>query len=143
MIKLVRYLILISILGILLSCGNNNAGEKKVMGPEETAEAFCRAMVSGNFAEAMELCDTVAMKGYLREQTDLRGRYAEQDSCATCIASAMLEEKAEINIDKVIKEGDSRHVYCSIGFNGNKKKKQIILQKEGEIWKVIANADKN
>ena len=124
-----------------MSCGGNNAEEKKAMGPEEVAECFCRTVAGGEFAQAWGLCDTVAMKDYIDERKEAWALLEKQDSSAFRIASQMLSE-SEFTIDDIVKENDERHLFCSIGFDGNKKGKLIILKKEGEEWKVKATADR-
>ena len=47
-----------------VSCGGRSS-ETGPSGPEETVEAFNRAITAGDFAAARSLCDTVSMKNYL------------------------------------------------------------------------------
>ena len=121
--------------------GCRNVEDKKTIGPEEIAESFCRAVAGGEFGQAWALCDTVAMKEYIDELKNAWALLEKQDSSAFCIASQMLSE-SEFTIDDIVKEGEERHLFCSIGFDGNKKGKLIILKKEGEEWKVKATADR-
>lgn len=121
--------------------GCNNAEGRKEMGPGEVAECFCRAVAGGEFGKAMELCDAEAMKTYIDGQSEAWNRLAEQDSSAFVIAAQMLSE-AEITVDDIVKEGDRRHVFCMVGFNGEAKGKLIILHKEEGEWKVESIADR-
>ena len=121
--------------------GCRDAEEKKAMGPEEVAESFCRAVAGGEFAQAWALCDTVAMKDYIDGRKEEWAMKEKQDSGAFRIASQMLSE-VEFTIDDIVKEGEERHVFCSIGFDGNKKGKLIILKKEEGEWKVKETADR-
>ena len=133
---------IVALVGICtLMHGCRNAEEKKVMGPEEVAESFCRAVAGGDFGQAWALCDTVAMKGYLNGQKEARAMLEKQDSSASGIASQILSE-IEFVIDDIVKEGEERHLFCSIGFDGNKKGKLIILKKEEGEWKVKETADR-
>ena len=133
---------IVALVGICaLMHGCRNAEEKKVMGPEEVAESFCRAVAGGDFGQAWALCDTVAMKGYLDGQKEARAMLEKQDSSASGIASQILSE-IEFVIDDIVKEGEERHLFCSIGFDGNKKGKLIILKKEEGEWKVKETADR-
>ena len=141
MIRILKYFALMCISGILMSCGGNNAEELKAMGPEEVAVAFCRSVAGGEFEKAMELCNTTAMKGYIDGQAEAWSRISEQDSSTFAIAAKMLSE-TEILVDDVIKEGDERHVFCSIGFEGNTKGKVLIVKKEEGEWRVKAIADR-
>lgn len=141
MIRILKYFALMCISGLLMSCGGNNAKELKAMGPEEVAVAFCRSVAGGEFEKAMELCDTTAMKGYIDGQAAQWNRISEQDSSAFAIAAKMLSE-AEVIIDDVIKEGDERHVFCTIGFEGNTKGKVLIMKKEEGEWRVKTIADR-
>ena len=141
MIRILKYFALICTSGILMSCGGNNAEEEKAMGPEEVAATFCRSVACGDFEKAMELCDTTEMKGYIDGQAKGWSRIFEQDSSAIAIAAKMLSE-TEVIIDDVVKEGDERHVFCSIGFEGNTKGKVLIVKKEEGEWRVQAIADR-
>lgn len=130
---------LIGICALIHGCGN--AEEKKAMGPEEVAESFCRAVAGGEFGQAWALCDTVAMKGYIDGQKEAWEMLEKQDSSAFSIASQMLSE-IEFTVDDIVKEGDERHLFCSIGFDGNRKGKLIILKKEEGEWKVKETSDR-
>ena len=141
MIRILKYFALMCISGLLMSCGGNNAKELKAMGPAEVAVAFCRSVAGGEFEKAMELCDTTAMKGYIDGQAAQWNRISEQDSSTFAIAAKMLSE-TEILVDDVIKEGDERHVFCSIGFEENTKGKVLIVKKEEGEWRVKAIADR-
>ncbi len=141
MIKILKHTALICTSVMLMSCGGNKAEEKKAMGPEEVAVAFCRSVAGGEFENAMELCDTAAMKGYIDAKAEAWSRISEQDSSAFAIAANMLSE-AEVIIDDVIKEGDERHVFCTIGFEGNTKGKVLIMKKEEGEWRVKTIADR-
>lgn len=141
MIRILKYFALMCISGLLMSCGGNNAKELKAMGPEEVAVAFCRSVAGGEFEKAMELCDTTAMKGYIDGQAAQWNRISEQDSSTFAIAAKMLSE-TEILVDDVIKEGDERHVFCSIRFEENTKGKVLIVKKEEGEWRVKAIADR-
>lgn len=133
---------IIALVGICtLMHGCRDAEEKTAMGPEEVAESFCRAVAGGEFAQAWALCDTVAMKDYIDGRKEEWAMKEKQDSGAFRIASQMLSE-VEFTIDDIVKEGEERHIFCSIGFDGNKKGKLIILNKEEGEWKVKETADR-
>lgn len=132
---------LIGICTLMHGCGD--AEEKKAMEPEAVAEAFCRAVAAGDFETASSLCVAAGMTEYLDRQKEGWDEVREkEDSNALLIASEMLSEIV-ITINEVIKEDNRRHVFCSIGFEGNKKEKVIILQKEEGEWKVTAIADRS
>lgn len=121
--------------------GCRDAEEKKAMGPEEVAEQFCRAVAGGEFEQARELCDTVAMKDYLNEQKATWKMLEQVDSSAFSIASEMLKN-IDFTVEDIVKEGEERHLFTSIGFNGSNKGKLIILKKEEGEWKVSQIADR-
>ena len=121
--------------------GCRDAEEKKAMEPEEVAEQFCRAVAGGEFGQARELCDTVAMKDYLNEQKATWKMLEQVDSSAFSIASEMLRN-IDFTVEDIVKEGEERHLFTSIGFNGSNKGKLIILKKEEGEWKVSQIADR-
>ena len=122
--------------------GCRDAQEKKAMEPEEVAEQFCRAVAGGEFGQARELCDTVAMKDYLNEQEASWKMLEQVDSSAFSIASEMLRN-IDFTVEDIVKEGEERHLFTSIGFNGSNKGKLIILKKEEGEWKVSQIADRS
>lgn len=133
--------ILIGVCAVMYGCGND-AKEKKVMEPEEVAEQFCRAVAGGEFEQAWALCDTVAMKDYLNEQEASWNMLEQVDSSAFSIASEMLRN-IDFTVEDIVKEGEERHLFTSIGFNGSNKGKLIILKKEEGEWKVSQIADRS
>ena len=66
-----------------VGCGERNSGRTDVaLGPEETVEAFYRAVAGNNPEKAMSLCDTAAMKGYIRQYVQAWDMMAGKDSGA-------------------------------------------------------------
>lgn len=134
---------IVALIGICtLMHGCRDAEKKKAMEPEEVAEQFCRAVAGGEFGQAQELCDTVAMKDYLNEQEATWKMLEQVDSSAFSIASEMLRN-IDFTVEDIVKEGEERHLFISIGFNGSNKGKLIILKKEEGEWKVSQIADRS
>ena len=134
---------IVALIGICtLMHGCRDAEEKKVMEPEEVAEQFCRAVAGGEFEQALALCDTVAMKDYLNEQEASWNMLEQVDSSAFSIASEMLRN-IDFTVEDIVKEGEERLLFTSIGFNGSNKGKLIILKKEEGEWKVSQIADRS
>ena len=134
---------IVALIGICtLMHGCRDAEEKKAMEPEEVAEQFCRAVAGGEFGQARELCDTVAMKDYLNDQEASWKMLEQVDSSAFSIASQMLKN-IDFTVEDIVKEGEERHLFTSIGFNGSNKGKLIILKKEEGEWKVSQIADRS
>ena len=134
---------IVALIGICtLMHGCRDAEKKKVMEPEEVAEQFCRAVAGGEFEQAWALCDTVAMKDYLNEQEASWNMLEQVDSSAFSIASEILRN-IDFTVEDIVKEGEERHLFTSIGFNGSNKGKLIILKKEEGEWKVSQIADRS
>lgn len=112
------------------------------LGPEETVEAFCRAVAGGEFEKAKTLCDTVAMNGYIERYSEALTMQARKDSGAVAIATAELA-KSEFAIDDVVRNGESRQVHYTIatGDGMNKKKTATVKRTEG-VWKVEEITDR-
>lgn len=118
-------------------CGERNSGSTDVaLGPEETVEAFCRAVAGSDFEKAMSLCDTTTMKGYIRQYAQAWDMMARTDSGATAIAAASLAD-AEFIVEDIARDGDKRTVTYTIaaGKDMNKKKTAVVRKEEG-AWKV-------
>ena len=127
---------------MLCSCGSGvKEGQATVLDPEETVEAFYRAVTSGDFDKARDLCDTTAMNTYLSDYQIKWERIATADSTVAGIAATLLSE-ARISILDTQKEGDRRNIRYSIDAGlGTKKEKIATVKKEEGLWKVEKIAD--
>lgn len=131
---------------LMLVAGCGEKKEKKeqeqVQGPAETVEAFCRAVAAGDFGKAKELCDTVAMKGYIETYMEAMETMAISDSGAVAIAAATLAE-GQFTVDDMTRDGDSRQVSYTIGAgDGMNKKKTATVRKTEGVWKVEEITDR-
>ena len=95
---------------ILAGCGGSN---EKAMGPEETVEAFCRAVTAGQWSKAEALCDTVSMKAYMDSHKEAWETLQREDSCALAIAESILAETV-MTVEGVSKEDDRRVVHYAL-----------------------------
>ena len=119
-------------------CGSN----EKAMGPEETVEAFCRAVAAGKFEKAKELCDTVAMKDYIDTYAEEMETMARRDSGAVAIAAATLAA-GRFTVDDMTRDGDSRQIFYTIDAgDGMSKKKTATVRKTEGVWKVEEITDR-
>lgn len=129
-------------MSVAASCGNGKTDKAVELGPEQTLEAFCRAVASGEFDKATGLCDTTAMKGYIETYAQAWLMQAKADSSATAIAGAVLSE-ADITVEDVVREGEKRHIlYIMDAGNGLKKEKKATVKKEEGVWKVEQITDR-
>lgn len=123
-----------SVVSFAAGCGNDGK-EKAEMGPEDVIEAFSRAVASGDFETAYNLCDTASMKTYLDEYMAAWEMLQEKDSSALAIASSILSG-AEMKIEKVDKDGEDRIISYSLEAEGNVKERKARVRKEEGEWKV-------
>lgn len=124
------------------ACGSGKTDKVAEMGPEQTLEAFCRAVAAGEFDKATALCDTTAMKEYIEAYVQAWEMQAKADSSATAIAGAVLSE-AEITVEDVTREGEKRHIlYIMDAGNGLMKEKKATVKKEEGAWKVEQITDR-
>ena len=112
------------------------------MGPAETVEAFCNALVSGEYDEAFSFCDSLQMQSYINNVRTAFGEAARRDSSAAAIAASILKE-AKIEIGETAKEQDKRLVNYTIVINEELRKDKVATMKkeEGE-WKIEAITDR-
>ena len=135
MMKKIRYIILIAAAAIACSCSQTGKQEK-ALGPEETVEAFCKAMACGDFTAARELCDTVSMASYIDACQEKWDNMARMDSALVDIAAALLSS-AQIEINETVKDGECRKVFYTIDATmGMKKEKVATVKKEEGAWRV-------
>lgn len=132
---MIRHMILMAAAVIICSC--NQAGkQEKALGPEETVEAFCKAMACGDFTAARELCDTVSMASYIGACQERWDNMARMDSALVDIAAALLSS-AQIEINETVKDGECRKVFYTIDATmGMKKEKVATVKKEEGAWRV-------
>ena len=140
--RIIMIAAVVAAMSVASSCGNGKTDKAAELGPEQTLETFCRAMASGEFDKAAELCDTMAMKSYIEAYVQAWVMQAKADSSATAIAGAMLSE-ADITVEDVVREGDKRHIlYIMDAGNGLRKEKKATVKKEEGVWKVEQITDR-
>ena len=123
-------------MSVAASCGNGKTDKAVELGPEQTLEAFCRAVASGEFDKATGLCDTTAMKGYIGQYAQTWNMMARKDSGATAIAAASLAN-AEFIVEDMTRDGDKRMIIYTIAAGKDMKKtKTAVVRKEEGTWKV-------
>lgn len=127
---------------ILLARGGKE--ESVETGPTQTVEAFCKALTSGRFDEARELCDTVTMDGYIDAFRQEYEAAVRKDSSVAAIAAGMLSQ-AEITVEDIVKEGsDRKSVFYTVSAGeGMTKEKVAAVVKEEGTWKVAEITDRN
>ena len=130
--------IIVAVLVILTGC--KGAEKEKVMGPEQTVEAFCRAVTAGEWAEAEALCDTLNMKEYLDSYKEAWETLHKEDSCAMAIAKGILAGTV-MSVEKVEKEDERRVVSYTLTADGNRKTRKATLRKEEGEWRVERISD--
>lgn len=135
-----KYIVLTAIVMTAYGC----AGKGSVsLGPGETVEAFTQALASGRIEEAMGLCDSIQMAGYIDGYKELLTEKSAADSAATSIATGILSE-LNVTVTEVSKAKGSRTVFYTIdnGYGDSKQKIATVVNVEGE-WKVKDIKDKN
>lgn len=133
----------VAVVAAMVAAGCGQRSESVEMGPGETVEAFCKALAGGDSETAMELCDTAAMNGYIRNFVEALDMQMQADSCVAGIAAGMLTQ-AEFAVDEVAKEGDRRIVHYTVKISEDMtKKKTAKVRKEEGVWKVEAISDRN
>lgn len=124
----------------ITGCGGQK--EKKVMGPEEVVETFCKAVLCREYDKASALCDSTIVESYIESYAASMEKAARQDSSAVAIAARMLET-AEITIEDVNKIQDKRQISYTIVITDDlKKEKTATLRKEEGEWKIEAITDR-
>jgi len=127
--------------GLVILAGCKTGGDK-AMGPEETVEAFCRAVTAGQWSQAEALCDTLSMKEYMDSHKEAWATLQAEDSCTLAIAEAILADTV-MTIEEVRKEDDRRVVSYTLAADGNSKTRMAVLKKEAGEWRVERITDAN
>lgn len=129
-----------NIIGILAACallaGCKGGEEKKAApGPEAVVETFTRLIATGEFEQALGLCDTTSMKAYIDNCREVREKLEKKDSSALAIASSILAE-AEFKVERTEKTDIGRNVYYTIEVEGQSRQKMAELGKEEGEWRI-------
>lgn len=135
-----KYIILACIVALADGCGKKGDSP---LGPAEVVDAFTKAVASGRIDQAMDLCDSIQMAGYIEEYRTALSKKAASDSTATSIATGILSE-LEVTVTEVSKAKDSRTVFYTIKdvYGDSKDKIATVINVEGE-WKVKEIKDRN
>ena len=110
-------------------------GQERAMGPEETVEAFCRAVTAGEWTEAKALCDTTSMRDYLDSYRETWETLLKKEGRVMEIAQTLLAETVT-TIKDVRREDDRRIISYTLTADGNSKLKEATLRKEEGAWRV-------
>ncbi len=123
-------------MAMVAGCGERRDKTGGQMKPEETVEAFCKAVARGDFKTAMPLCDTLTMKEYIDNYVQAWDVLVQKDSGAVAIAASSLAESV-FTVDDITKDGEKRIVsYTITAGDGMQKKKSATVKKEEGEWKV-------
>lgn len=108
-------------------------------GPEETVEAFCKALTAGDFSAAANYCRMPEMDEYIGR---LSSAWEASDSAAAAIVPAILSETA-VRITDLVKDGQDRTVFYELtAADGAKKEKIAVLTSEEGKWKIKEITDR-
>ena len=130
------------LVSLTVLAGCTGSRKAKEMGPAETVEAFCKALVSGEYDEAFSFCDSLQMQSYIDNIRAAFNEAARRDSSAAAIAASILKE-AQVEIGEISKEQDKRMVNYTIIINEDLKKEKIAsMKKEEGEWKIEAITDR-
>ena len=125
----------------VMAAGCGGGVSQKEDGPEAVVTAFNRALASGEWDEASQLCDTSSMKGYISAYQEAWNYLHQQDSSIMMIAAQMLSASS-VEVTKVEKIEGAREVYYSIETEGLRKERKAVVSKNEEgAWKVTAITD--
>ena len=132
--KIVSSLVLFAVL--LTGCIQNKNAE---LGPEDTMQAFYKALCSGEFKQAENFCNTLDMSGYLE---GFRSAWDSAGEGITDIASDILSEMT-VEVTSVQKNGQSRTIFYELVTERRIKEKIATLKKEEGAWKIAQITDRN
>lgn len=124
--------VIIGVIAAVLIWKDNGSKESE-MGPEAVVEAFSRAVASGDFEKAAELCDAVSMTAYMNSYQEAWESLHKKDSCVLGIASSILSD-AQIKIEDTEKKDGQRIVRYTIETAGHTKTKTATLKKGEKGW---------
>ena len=108
-------------------------GADKGKRPEDTVNAFYKALCSGEFEQAESHCDTLGMKSYL---DIFRNAWEAADEDQIMAASEILKE-ISVTVNDIERDGQDRTVFYTLtSAEGKTKEKIATLMKEEGEWKI-------
>ena len=109
-------------------------------GPEDSLQAFYKALCAGDFTSAESLCDSASMTDYIDE---IRYVWDNADSTVLAIACDILSE-VTVEITDIEKDGQKRTIsYILTSAEGEGKGKTAVLSKEEGEWRIEQIIDRN
>jgi hypothetical protein len=124
-----RFAIILSIAALVASCSRN---KETSFGPEETLEAFHKALCSGDFPHAESLCDTLGMGEYINS---FRTAWEKDGSEVAGMVADILSE-TEMKITDTKKDAQGRTIFYELTFDGKNKTKTARMKNEEGEWKI-------
>lgn len=124
-----RFAIILSIAALVASCSRN---KETSLGPEETLEAFHKALCSGDFPHAESLCDTLGMGEYINS---FRTAWEKDGSEVAGMVADILSE-TEMKITDTKKDAQGRTIFYELTFDGKNKTKTARMKNEEGEWKI-------
>lgn len=122
----------------LCSCGEKSSE----MGPVETVEAFCKAVIAGEWDEAESLCGTTTMKDYINTCKEAFEKMRKQDNTVMAIAEGIIAG-SEITVKDSRKADDKRVITYTLKTAEYSKTRKATLRKEEGAWRVEKIEDVN
>lgn len=136
--RIMRNLLILTAVA-LITAGCFQRGGKE-QGPEDTVQAFYKALCSGEFEKAESYCDTLLMGGYLE---GIRSVWEAADENVATIASDILSETS-VKMTDTVKDGQKRTIFYTLtSTDGQNKKKAAVLKIEEREWKIEQITDRN
>ena len=125
-----------AVIAAIMSLTGCGGGSKSMeMAPSETVKAFCKAIASGDWEQAKELCDTASMKDYLQANMQEWQKLQTEDEGAMAVAESIMAQTS-VTIEQTSKEDDKRVVIYTLAVEEFSKKCKATLKKEAGAWRV-------
>ena len=141
--KIFGYCILVSAaMTLAYGCGRKGS---EPLGPGEVTEAFMKAVASGRFGAAAELCEGETMDAYIKAYEKALSKKSSADSTAASIATGILAE-IDVEVTDVVKtkEKGIRTVFYTItDVYGDSKDKIATIKEVEREWRVTEIRDRN
>ena len=129
-------------MAVACSCGRKGS---ELLGPGEVTETFMKAVASGRFDDAAELCEGETMDAYIKAYEKALSKKSSADSAAASIATGILAE-IDVTVTDVVKtkEKGIRTVFYTItDVYGDSKDKIATIKEVEREWRVTEIRDRN
>jgi hypothetical protein len=126
----------VSVIAAVFLSGEGASHKAEKPGPEGVVSSFVSAMKSGDFEEALALCDSASMHEHMHAYMQKWQEMSLKDSSTFCSLTEVLAD-IQISFDGMTEEHGMCHVDYRLAMEDSEKECRATLRKEEGEWKIV------